>query len=167
MHIAHAYSDTLHLRVDCVHVVLGSGRCVHGVTLRTCTVMPRVSCVSVYIALLRFSLSLALASLVRAALMRFHAHTRSRSAVCGVFLRVIQLSHVGKILWMLAFHRELCNAKCTLKCSFVEFQNVRQFPFLLYVQSRPKVVLIVVKGVDTQAQLESNTCSLKTEIIKH
>jgi len=59
--------------------------------------------------------------LVRAALMRFHAHTRSHSAVCGVFLRAIQLSHADRILRMLAFYSKLCNARCIL--SFIRISE--------------------------------------------
>lgn len=147
-HIAHAYSDVaspcwLCARGPGVRQVRAWGHAANVHCHAT-----RIVRVGVHCAFTR--LALARAGLTREGrvneIPRAHALTFRG---CGVFLRVIQLSHVGKILWMLAFHRELCNVKCTL--SFVEFQNVCPFRFLLYAQSRPKVVLIVVKAVDMQA----------------
>lgn len=64
LHTLASTLQSLHLCVGCVHVVRTGGQAgaCTGVTPRTCTVTPRVSCVSVYIALLRASFSLALAA---------------------------------------------------------------------------------------------------------
>jgi len=118
----------------------GSGRCVQGVTPRTCTVTSRVSCVSVYTlrTLARFSLSLfpflplslslsLFLPLSRKwsprALMRFHARACARASAHipwsegSAFLRAIRrfrarLRRTHNILEISASHRavDLCNA---------------------------------------------------------